>query len=56
MSKQPEYSNAFIRKCELLFQDIRENKPLKTCIEKLRDSAATATDPRTVVGGFDNSI
>ena len=38
MSKQPEYSNAFIRKCELLFQDIRENKPLKTCIEKLRDA------------------
>lgn len=38
MSKQPEYSNAFIHKCELLFQDIRENKPLKTCIEKLRDA------------------
>ena len=38
MSKQTEYSNAFIHKCELLFQDIRENKPLKLCIETLRDA------------------
>ena len=38
MSKQTEYSNAFIRKCELLFQDIRENKSLKICIETLRDA------------------
>jgi len=37
MSKQTEYSNAFIRKCELLFQDIRENKSLKICIETLRE-------------------
>ena len=45
MSKQPEYSNAFIRKCELLFQDIRENKPLKTCIEKLRDAQQQQQPP-----------
>ncbi len=38
MSKQTEYSNAFIRKCELLFQDIRENKSLKICIETLREA------------------
>ena len=38
MSKHTEYSNAFIRKCELLFQDIQENKPLKICIEKLREA------------------
>jgi len=43
MSKQTEYSATFIRKCELLFQDIRENKPLKICIEKLREAQESET-------------
>ena len=47
MSKQTEYSNAFIRKCELLFQDIRENKPLKLCIETLRDIEPPSSPPST---------
>ena len=50
MSKQSEseseseYSNAFIHKCELLFQDIRENKSLKICIETLKDAQQTHHD------------
>ena len=45
MSKQTEYSNAFIRKCERLFQDIRENKPLKICIETLREAQQAHAHP-----------
>jgi hypothetical protein len=48
MSKQSEseseYSNAFIHKCELLFQDIRENKSLKICIETLKEAQQTHRD------------
>ena len=47
MSKQTEYSNAFIRKCELLFQDIRENKSLKICIETLREVETQSSSPST---------
>ena len=44
MSKQTEYSNAFINKCELLFKAIRENNPISTCIEKMKDAQSSA-DP-----------
>ena len=42
MSKQTEYSNAFINKCELLFKAIRENNPISTCIEKMKDAQSYA--------------
>ena len=42
MTKQQEYSDAFIDRCKLLFQDIRENQPLKICIDRWQD---TRQDP-----------
>jgi hypothetical protein len=45
MTKQPEYSDAFIRNCELLFQDIRENQPLKLCIDRWHNTRGDHQHP-----------